>query len=109
MKGLKRGDVLFNNCFLFAGTDQGSPDNANNNCLFLEFEDIPMLSDTHIKQYLHMEPFSFYKESTEYLIAPYTQFTVKNIENNIDGKVHVTLGAVANSKQGFVAKVFEAN
>lgn len=56
-----------------------------------------------------MEPFSFYKESTEYLIAPYTQFSVKNIQNNQNGKVHVTLGAVSNSKQGFVAKVFEAN
>ena len=31
------------------------------NCLILEFEDIPMLSETRVKNYLNIERFSFYK------------------------------------------------
>ena len=68
-----------------------------------------MLSETHIKNYLHLEPFSFYKESTEYLIAPYTEFTVKNKERTPKGKIHLTLRATSNSKKGFVSKVFSSN
>ena len=109
MGALKIGDYLFNRCFLLSGKDNGKSNNNANNCLFLEFEDIPMLSETHVENYLNIERFSFYKENTEYLIAPYTEFIVKNIENTSEGKVHVTLSATTNSKKGFVAKVFAAN
>lgn len=68
-----------------------------------------MLSETRVKNYLHIERFSFYKENTEYLIAPYTEFTIKNITITKTGKRHITLSATNNSKKGFVYKVFAAN
>jgi hypothetical protein len=76
---LKVGDVLLNQTFLMSSKGDTKANNASSNCLFIEFDDIPMLSDTYIKNYLNVERFSFYKESTEYLIAPYTEFTVKKI------------------------------
>ena len=111
MGALKIGDVLFNRSLLMCGksNENAHSTNISNNCLFLEFEDIPMLSKTHIKNYLNIERFAFYKEGCDYLIAPYTEFTVKNIFNTIEGKVHVTLAATNNSKKGFVAKTFNAN
>ena len=106
---LKIGDVMFNRCFLFSGKFKENTNNDMHNCFFLEFEDIPMLSETRVKNYLNIERFSFYKENTEYLIAPYTEFTVKSITLTKLGKRHITLSATTNRKKGFVYKVLAAN
>jgi hypothetical protein len=61
MGALKIGDVLFNRNFLMSSKDDNKVNNTSNNCIFIEFDDIPMLSDTHIKNYVNIERFSFYK------------------------------------------------
>lgn len=54
MGALKIGDVLFNRSFLLCGKSHEKTNNKSNNCLFIEFEDIPMLSKTHIKNYVNI-------------------------------------------------------
>ena len=111
MGALKIGDILFNRSLLMCGksNENAKSSNISNNCLFIEFENIPMLSKTHIKNYLNIQRFAFYKEGCDYLIAPYTEFIVKNIHNTIEGKVHVTLSATNDSQKGLVAKTLASN
>lgn len=68
-----------------------------------------MLSDTFIKNYLYIERFSFYKGSSEYLIAPFTQFVVRNKIMASTGKYHIFLHAVNNEQKNFARYVFKAN
>lgn len=60
-----------------------------------------MLSESFIKDYLYIERFSFYKESSEYLIAPYTRFILKNKVLTSNGKYHIYLHAVNDKMKGF--------
>ena len=56
MGALKIGDILFNRSLLMCGksNENAKSSNISNNCLFIEFENIPMLSKTHIKNYLNI-------------------------------------------------------
>lgn len=64
MSTLSKGDTLFNRGFVFCGKNEDKTENDKNHCFFIEFENIPMLSETFIRDYLYIERFSFYKEST---------------------------------------------
>jgi hypothetical protein len=94
MSSLNIGDILFNTSFIPSGKNESDSSNDINNCIFVEFEDIPMLSQTFIKNYLYIERFSFYKETSEYLIAPYTRFVLKNKILTASGKYHIYLHAI---------------
>lgn len=61
VNSLNRGDVLFNTGFVPIGKDEDESSNLLNHCLFIEFETIPMLSDSFVRNYLYIERFSFYK------------------------------------------------
>jgi hypothetical protein len=69
---------------------------------------MPMLAESRIKDYLFIERFSFYKESTEYLIAPYTEFTVKEKTLN-NGKYHIVLTHRPRSEGNFITQILSNN
>lgn len=69
---------------------------------------MPMLAESRIKSYLMIERFSFYKESVECLIAPYTEFTVKKKQIK-DDKYHIVLIHRPKTKQSFIYNVLKNN
>ena len=93
IKGLKVGDIVYNVSLGFCCKNETPQENAHNNCFIFEFENIPFLEQSRIKSTLDIERFSFYKEGAEYLISPFTQFLISNIETNSNGKYHITLSA----------------
>ncbi len=61
INSLNIGDILFNTSFIQSSKNESDISNGSNHCLFIEFDDIPMLCSSFIKNYLYIERFSFYK------------------------------------------------
>lgn len=105
INSLNIGDTMYNTNFIYCGKESST----ESHCIFIEFENIPMLSQSFIRHYLYVERFSFYKESSEYLIPPYTHFSVRKKVRTAQGKYHIFLHAVNDGNSGFIEKVFKAN
>ncbi len=82
MAKINKNQIYFNTAFIPCLKDEIGEEAELNHCIIFEFENYPFIAKSRKKSYLEIERFSFYKESAEYLIAPFTKFLVSGIEQN---------------------------
>lgn len=112
VKDLKWGDVIVSGSFWFCAQNE-EEDRVNRDCVIFELEDMSFIEQTRIRNYQKIENFSFYKEGTEFLIAPFAQFKVKENKVTPNGYRHLRLeqykGELDYQNKTFVEMVLKAN